>query len=117
MLLILFLSSIFQNMLVFSHLPMDDFKCDPEKYNRFDNSQMEIVWINLDKSIERRNSIERQMKQARFMHRRSRGLTPDDILIPADVEKVWCTDHALTRTNLILRNMTTILKEKYKVIM
>lgn len=49
----------------------------------------EIFWINMDKSVERRQSLSMHLDQLGWLHRRIRGLSLDDIYIPGDIRSLW----------------------------
>jgi hypothetical protein len=45
----------------------------------------------MDKSIDRRFSMERHLSKVGFTHHRVRGITPQEIYIPEDIEETWRT--------------------------
>lgn len=51
----------------------------------------EVFWINMDRSKQRKVNMERHLEQVGFRHQRVRGLTPQEIFIPDDIEKTWRT--------------------------
>ncbi|RYY89372.1 hypothetical protein EON63_00815 [archaeon] len=51
----------------------------------------EVYWINMDKSRQRRASMDTLLNEIGFRHFRVRGLTPREIYIPDDIEQTWRT--------------------------
>lgn len=58
----------------------------------------EVYWINMDKSKQRRANIERHLDEIGFRHFRVRGLTPQEIFIPPDIEASWRTSRCTLET-------------------
>lgn len=62
----------------------------------------EIYWINMDKSIERRDAMQKHLDEMGVVHHRFRALTNDEILIPDDIDQTWNhADRALFQTKNI----------------
>ena len=57
-----------------------------------------IFWINMDKSVKRREMIEQHLNAYGHPHRRVKGLSLHDIYIPEDVLDSWDKYKALTMT-------------------
>lgn len=49
----------------------------------------EVYYINMDKSADRQVSMERHLEQIKLRHFRVRGLTPQEIYVPDDIEATW----------------------------
>ncbi len=52
---------------------------------------VEVYFINMDKSTERKANTEMHLGQIGYKYKRVRGLTPSEIYIPDDIEKTWRT--------------------------
>lgn len=61
----------------------------------------EVYWINMDKSKTRKVSMEKMLDQIGFRHFRVRGVTPQEIYIPPDVESTWRTAKCKLQTDWI----------------
>ncbi len=59
----------------------------------------EIFWINMDKSMARRQSMEAHLNNVGLPHRRVKGLSFDEIYLPTDVVTGWETVHAKVHTS------------------
>lgn len=57
-----------------------------------------IYWINMDKSVKRREMIEQHLNAYGLPHKRVKGLSLNDIYIPEDVLFSWDKYKALTMT-------------------
>ena len=59
-------------------------------WKRRENSP-EVYWINMDRSKQRKINMERHLDTVGFRNHRVRGLTPQEIYIPQDIENTWRT--------------------------
>ena len=74
--------------------------------------QPEIFWINMDKSMDRRRSIEKHLDMVGLLHRRVRGLnTFKDIYFPEDIVSNWNKMEAKVHTDEIFPDRITLSKE------
>ena len=51
----------------------------------------EAYFINMDRSVNRRITIEKHLNEIGLKHKRIKGINPREIYIPQDVEKTWQT--------------------------
>lgn len=61
--------------------------------------QPEVYWINMDKSRDRRESMISHLKDVGLVGYRVRGLTPDEIFIPEDIQSTWQTAQCKLSSN------------------
>lgn len=61
-----------------------------------------IYWINLDRSTQRRVTMEEHWNMHQYEHYRVKGYTLDDIYIPGDVAYMWTTNHPVIKTSEII---------------
>lgn len=54
----------------------------------------EIFWVNMDRSKDRRASMEAHLNAVGLPHRRVKGLSLDDIYIPTDIVTTWETHNS-----------------------
>lgn len=59
----------------------------------------EVYWINLDRSKTRKKDMERHLDEVGFRHFRIRGLTPQEIFMPQDIEDTWKTARCKLETD------------------
>lgn len=64
------------------------------------NKPLEIYYINMDKSVERRINMEKLLNITSYPYFRVRGLSPTEIFIPEDVEKTWRTAWCKMKTDM-----------------
>ena len=62
------------------------------------NNSVEIFWINLDRSISRRQGLSKHLDELLLKNSRQRGFTLDDIYIPTDVKDNWYKKPVLSST-------------------
>ena len=76
-------------------------KCEykPVPYVAF---QPEVYYINMDKSVARRKNIESHLDQLGLRPFRVRGITPEELYIPKDLEDTWQTRWCLTHSEIPL---------------
>lgn len=60
--------------------------------------QPDVYFINMDKSADRRTSMEHHLKHVGLSHYRVRGITPKEIYIPEDIEKTWRTAQCMMKS-------------------
>ena len=60
----------------------------------------EIYFINMDKSVERKISMEKHLKNVGLTYRRVRGNPWNEIYIPSDLEKTWTTAWCKSQTDV-----------------
>jgi GR25 family glycosyltransferase involved in LPS biosynthesis len=63
----------------------------------------EIFWINMDKSVARRETIEMHLTDTGHLNRRVKGLSLNNIYVPEDVLSSWDKYMALTMTGQPVR--------------
>jgi hypothetical protein len=92
------------------------------KWDRPSNSP-NVYWINMDKSVDRRIAMEKHLNDVvgPDKHFRVRGMTLNDIYIPADIEKHWATNNAKYNTTEIIPHKSEVTETSkffpYKVIL
>jgi GR25 family glycosyltransferase involved in LPS biosynthesis len=77
----------------------------------------EIYYINMDKSADRKINMEKHLSDVGFHYHRVRGLTPKEIYIPDDIEKVWRTAWCTLQTSWkppSMKNVTADINSPYK---
>lgn len=83
--------------------------------NQRATSAPELYWINMDKSIHRREMMERHLNKTGYMHRRVKGLSLGDIYIPEDVYLSWDKYKAKTMTETqILPRLSAQLTKQFR---
>ena len=75
---------------------LDDEGCLWKKYDK----APEIYFINMDKSGDRKISMEKHLKNIGLTYKRIRGNPWDEIYIPSDLEKFWTTAWCKSQTNV-----------------
>jgi len=64
-------------------------------------NQVSIYWVNMDKSTQRRETMQAYLDAMGVVHERVRGLTLTEIMIPSDIQAVWNTMSALYQTSYL----------------
>lgn len=78
-------------------------QCDWKvKTNEEIHNSPEIFWVNMDKSADRRRSLQMHLDQLGWLHRRVKGLSLDDIYIPSDIRSLWDQYEAKEQTSEVI---------------
>ena len=64
--------------------------------------QPEVYYINMDRSVARKEAIESHLGQLGLRPFRVRGITPEELFIPKDLEDTWQTRWCLTDSEIPL---------------
>lgn len=76
--------------------------CDWKYSNR--RNVPEVFWVNMDKSVDRRETMEKHLNRIGFVNYRVKGVSIDEIFIPPDIENSW-NHHIKAKYNSdLLRN-------------
>ena len=70
------------------------------KWTKYDVAP-EVYYINMDVSANRKISMEKHLTDVGFKYHRVRGITPDTIYIPEDVNKTWQTANCKVKTSWV----------------
>lgn len=73
----------------------------------------EIFWVNMDKSVKRREMIEHHLSETGYPNRRVKGLSLNNIFIPDDVLSSWDKYMALTMTGQPIKPRTEMQFPKH----
>lgn len=90
------------------HKYFDDDHCHWIKY---DNAP-EIYYINMDRSVDRKNNMESHLSNVGLKHFRVRGVVYDEIYIPDDLEKYWRTAWCKKDTDFVAPSKFEVVKDK-----
>ena len=71
----------------------------------------EVYFINLDKSVDRRHSIEQHLNEVGYKYRRIAGITPNQLYIPNDIETTWRTAWCKTQTNEVIPTKHEVIQD------
>ena len=69
-------------------VPLSQSTSTLSRFNKY-QGDMDIYWINLDASNERRRVMNEHFNDHNYRHHRMKGYTMDDIYIPGDVSYWW----------------------------
>lgn len=83
---------------------LSDSKCDWKKRD----DAPEVYYINMDSSKNRKLSMELHLNSVGLRYKRVRGLTPQEIYIPDDIEKTWTNRWCMLQTESNIPNKNTI---------
>ena len=81
---------------IYNALKFDDDGCIWNKHMK----APEIYFINMDKSVERKISMEKHLKNVGLKYRRVRGNPWNEIYIPPDLGKTWTTVWCKSQTDV-----------------
>jgi hypothetical protein len=79
-------------------------KCDWKKRD----DAPEVYYINMDRSKNRKLSMELHLNSVGLRYKRVRGLTPQEIYIPDDIEKTWTNRWCMLQTESKIPNKNAI---------
>ena len=77
----------------------------------------EIFWINMDKSVNRREMIEKHLNELGHLNTRVKGLSLNDIYIPEDILSTWDKYLSKTQTSEIVPPPDKLIFSKKKPVM
>ena len=83
--------NLFTSATLCDHKPVKDVDFQPEVY-----------YINMDKSVARRDATEAMLKTLGLRAFRVRGITPEELFIPKDLQQTWETRWCLTDSEIPL---------------
>lgn len=73
----------------------------------------EVYFVNMDKSVDRRKTVEQHLNEVGLRSFRVRGLTPYEIYVPDDIERTWRTARCKLETEWSVPSTMDTIQQFY----